>query len=677
MPPIRKFNRLGQEKSPYLLQHKDNPVHWFAWGKDAFAAARAENKPIFLSIGYSTCYWCHMMEKDSFELPEVADVMNKYFINVKVDREEHPDVDQIYMDAVMAMTGRGGWPMSAFLTPDLQPFFAGTFFWRAQFLDLMERVHAEWTKNPDNVRRFGEEVAQAIRARTERFATAPYDDGVFREAFHELRGRFDPAYGGFGPAPKFPHAGDAMLLLRIFRRGGSEEALRMALKSLSEMAGGGLYDHVGGGFHRYSTDERWFAPHFEKMLYDNALLAQAFIEAWQVTRDERFAAVARGTLDYVIRDMTAPNGGFTAAEDAGEVDHEGDFYVWTFSELKTALTAEEFEAAERVFKITERGNWEHGKNILHLGVNAASDAKTDPLIQSAAQKLFALRAKRPRPHRDDKVLTSWNGLMIAALSKGFQALGDKRYLSAAQNVARFIRECLDRDGNLLRRYCDGDARYAATLDDHAFLIDGLIHLYESDFDADWLTWAKGLQTRQDQAFWDEENGGYFYTPAIEQNLIARRKEFHDGALPCGNAVSLLNLLRLADLTGEAPFREKAERLAGLYAEIIRVRSSTSHAHALMALDYALDRSKEIALAGTPKDAATNEFLARLRTEFVPNKIIGLAGGTAEPVPEFARGKPVVDGRLTIHVCEHGTCLKPETDVEKALAVIGECRKYAM
>jgi len=616
----KKYNRLGKEKSPYLLQHKDNPVNWFAWGDEAFQAAKKGNKIIFLSIGYSTCYWCHMMEKDSFELQEVADVLNKDFISIKVDREEHPDVDQIYMDAVVAMTGQGGWPMSVFLTPDLKPFYGGTFFWRAQFLQLLSNTQSVWQKEPEKILESANKITEQLQSPPS--SVLPHKGGgdslsplwervgergneLLQKAFKQFQQSFDHAYGGFGGAPKFPPSKALSLLLRINRRTGNEEALNMVTKTLDAMAQGGIYDHIGGGFHRYSTDERWEVPHFEKMLYDNALLVWTYLEAYQVTKKELYKNVAEETLDYVLREMTHPEGGFYSAQDAGEVDKEGEYY---------ALSAEE-------------------------------------------------RHQATPPHKDDKVLTSWNGLMIAAFAKGYQVLGNESYLKAAQKSAAFIKQNLFKDGKLLRRYREGDSKFLGTLDDYAFLIYGLLTLYESDFDGKWIEWAKTLQQTQDKHFWDsEKEGGYFSGDPNDKTLFIHKKEFHDGAIPSGNAISALNLLKLYALTFEEEYRKKMETLLATMAGEAN-RYPSGFAQGLIAIDYYLDSSKEIVIAGPLQDKAAKEIVDFAYKQFLPNKVVTIGN------------KPLIDDKTTVYVCENNVCKKPTTDLEEAKKLIQDFKKY--
>ncbi|MBI2082608.1 MAG: thioredoxin domain-containing protein [Deltaproteobacteria bacterium] len=611
--PEKKQNHLGQEKSPYLLQHKDNPVHWYAWGDEAFAAARAENKPIFLSIGYSTCYWCHMMEKDSFEKQEVADLLNQYFISIKVDREEHPDVDQIYMDAVVGMTGRGGWPMSVFLTPDLKPFFGGTFFWKDQFMELLNRIHSTWSQEPKKIFGAAEEIMRFLEEKNQAGLPGQVNLDLLKSAFHQFEQSFDETHGGFGMAPKFPPSMGISLLLRIHRRTGNQQALQMATKTLDAMAHSGIYDKIGGGFHRYATREDWNEPHYEKMLYDNALLTTTYLEGYQVTQNKLYSEIVGQTLDYVLREMTDPEGGFYSAQDAGEVGKEGEYY--------------------------------------HLNKEE--------------------RAKHEPPHKDDKILTSWNGLMIAAMAKGYQALGDEKYLKAAQKAARFIEKNLYKNRELLRRYREGEAKLKGTLEDYAFLIHGLLALYESDFDPKWLQWAKELQSQQDKLLWDDKDGGYFMIPEGTE-LIVRKKEFHDGAIPSGNSIAALNLLRLHDLLLEQDYRKKADALFSAALSPLS-QYPAGHGQLLQALDYRLDRSKEIAVIGEKGDPRLDEIRRYLHQTFLPNAVYAM-GDAGLPLLE---GKTMIDGKTTVYVCEGFTCKKPTTDLEEAKRLIEGFEKYGL
>jgi uncharacterized protein YyaL (SSP411 family) len=529
-------NHLGQEKSPYLLQHKDNPVHWYAWGDDAFAAARAENKPIFLSIGYSTCYWCHMMEKDSFEWQDVADALNADFISIKVDREEHPDVDALYMDAVVGMTGQGGWPMSVFLTPDLKPFFGGTFFPRQEFLQLLANIAKVWKAEPQKVLQSGDQITQLLRQREATPYGEALDARLLDKAELAFAQTFDATYGGFGGAPKFPPAQGLLFLLQRYARAKKPDTLQMVTATLDAMAAGGIHDKIGGGFHRYSVDERWHEPHYEKMLYDNALLTLAYTAAHRSTGSTLYADVVHSTLGYVLRDLTDSGGGFYAAQDAGDVGKEGEYYKASSEERKTL---------------------------------------TPPAI-------------------DKKILTSWNGLMIAALATAAEAFNDARYRAAADTAAIFIRTHLYRDSKLLRRSCAGEAKLDGTASDYAMMILGLVALHRATKDTTWLQWAVDLQTTLDQQFWDVKDGGYFSSTAPE--LLVQQKEFQDGALPSANSISALNLVHLAPLTGKLDYIDRAEKLLKAMSPLMG-RYPMAIATGLTALDTWLHKSELMVCEG--------------------------------------------------------------------------------
>ncbi|MFO1519915.1 MAG: thioredoxin domain-containing protein [bacterium] len=672
-------NRLRFEKSPYLLQHQNNPVHWYAWGNEAFEAAKAENKPIFLSIGYSTCHWCHVMERDSFERQEVADALNRSFISIKVDREERPDVDDIYMAAVHAMGQRGGWPLSMFLTPDLKPFYGGTYWPREQFLVILEKLAKIWREQPEKIFSSGESILESIRTqKTEGGARsqAPLpDEKIFGDFFGTSAMSFDARWGGFGQAPKFPHTMQLAMLLRIHRRTQEPHALEMAVLSLDKMARGGIYDHLGGGFARYSTDAQWLVPHFEKMLYDNALLVKAYLEAFQVTGQQTLSSVAKETLDYVLRDMTHPEGGFCSAEDADSEGEEGKFYVWKQEDLKQILTPEEFALFAKIYGVTEHGNFEHGTNILSLQWGYGWGDKEAPLMASAHRKLFALREKRIHPHKDDKILTAWNGLMISAMAKGYQVLGDERYLKAAHDAAAFIRKNLYQNAKLLARYREGEGRFAAYLDDYAYLIQGLIDLYECDFDAEILKWAITLQDKQKELFWDAQNGGCFFSDGSDPSLLVRTKEGTDGAIPNGNAVTALNLLRLHDLTLQASYREDALATFQAFSALLK---DYPHAFAqmLIALDYLTDSSKEVAILTSSKDGGALNFLKNLRRRFNPNVTLA-AGSEGSDFPELLKGKTLLEGKTAFYVCEAKTCQKPTFEGEDALKTVMEGKNYPL
>ena len=671
----KKYNRLKYEKSPYLLQHKNNPIHWYAWGEDAFQAAKNENKPIFLSIGYSTCYWCHVMEKDSFETEEVASYLNENFISIKLDREERPDIDAVYMEAVMIMRQRGGWPMTVFLTPDLKPFFGGTFFYKKKFLEILKRSKETWENNPDRV--FSQ--ASSLYDHMSREETPPamenLDNFVFEKTTRILRSQFDSAFGGFGRAPKFPHSTRISMLLRTYRRSGNREALSMATTTLEMMARGGLFDHVGGGFHRYSTDKEWLTPHFEKMLYDNALLSAAYTEAFLLTNDENFSNVTQRTLDYVVREMTDKHGGFYSAQDAGEVKKEGEFYVWSMDELEKVLTRDELEIAKKTYTASEKGNFE-GHIIFNLPYTEPWNSGRSEKSVKLLRKLFKIRDRREYPHLDDKILTAWNGLMITAFANAAQALDRKDYQSSAENAAEFIWKKLYKKGQLYRRYRDGDARFPAYLDDFAFYIQGLIDLYQTSFDKKWLDRAQELQRLQDKFLWDENGLGYFYNQ-IDSSVIIRKKEFGDGAKPNSNGVSALNLLRLYDLTYNSDYKLRAEQLLGAASSQI-VKYPAAYASSLLGLDYYLDSSKEVAVISKTHDLAAKAANELAKSGFYPNVVF--ASGVDTEIEDnhaipLLRGKTALSGKTTYYVCENRTCKLPTNSIQTAIEHINKFDNY--
>jgi len=674
----RKPNRLAGETSPYLQQHAFNPVDWYPWGPEALGTARKLERPIFLSIGYSACHWCHVMEHESFEDPAIAAVMNEYFINVKVDREERPDLDQIYMNAVTALTGRGGWPMSVFLTPELKPFFGGTY-WPPQprmgmpgFGDLLERIHEAWTERRTEVERGARELTDAlVQMARPGSGPEPLDVNVLKKAEQTRLRSADRVHGGFGAAPKFPHPMDLRVLLRTAKRFATADALEIVTLTLDKMSAGGIYDHLGGGYHRYSTDARWLVPHFEKMLYDNALLSSALVEAFQSTKDPSYAQVVRETLDYVLREMTSPEGGFYSTQDADSEGEEGRFFVWTQDEIEAVLSAEESRLFCYCYDVTREGNWE-GKNILNrvktsaqaarvLGV-AAADLETT--LAECRKKLFARREERVHPGRDDKILTSWNGLMIAALARAGCALDEPRYTAAAARAADLILERLrTADGQLLHVYKDGRATLNGYLDDSACLIDALVDVYQATFEPRFVETAIVLAEDLVGRFADTEAGGFFYTSHDHEPLIARNKDLHDNATPSGNGMAAYALFRLARLCGRNDLEECARcTLEMLSGELNRV--SMAAGQALMALDDLLGPAYELVLVEGTKAAENAEALHALRAPFLPNAVvIRRAAGTDDsqlppPLRPALAGKMAVDGKATLYVCERGTCRAP-------------------
>lgn len=680
----RTPNRLIHEKSPYLLQHAHNPVDWHPWGEQAFRKAQEENKPIFLSIGYSTCHWCHVMERESFEDAEVAEALNTRFVAVKVDREERPDIDQVYMEVCQALTGQGGWPLTVLLTPEKTPFFAGTYFpkrsrgGRLGLLDLLERVGRGWESDSEAFRQAGREIAESLRARRTgrpEKATA-LDAGTLERAYQHFVATFDPDYGGFGPAPKFPLPHQLVFLLRHAHLTGERRAREMAEKTLDAMYRGGLWDHIGFGFARYSTDRQWLVPHFEKMLYDNALLALAYLEAYQMTRDRRWAQVAEEIFAYVLRDTTSPGGGFYSAEDADSEGVEGKFYVWAPAEVEEVLGEETGRLYCRAYGITPQGNFEGRSipNLIDRDLSAlAKEAGLGPKelrlrLEEARSRLFAARERRVHPHKDDKILTAWNGLMIAALARGAAVLDRREYAEAAERATGFVEATLRRaDGRLLARWRDGDADHLAYLDDYAFLSWGRLELYQATFEPAHLSAALSLVCEAQALFSDEADGGFFFTGRDAEELLARPKEAYDGALPAGNSVAALLLQRLSRLTGDHSLAELAQRQLEAFAADIQ-RYPAGHTLFLQALQWALGPTTEVVVSGSRDDAETKRMLDLLRRRYLPLTVAlyhptGPAGEEIEKLSPFVRKQAALDGRPTAYVCRDYACRAPVHSTE--------------
>ncbi len=676
-------NRLILESSPYLQQHAHNPVNWYPWGDEAFERARREKKPVLLSVGYSTCHWCHVMEEESFEDVEIATYLNENYIAVKVDRERRPDVDGVYMMAVRLMTRRGGWPMTVWLTPDREPFFGGTYFpardgdrgTRSGFLTLLGTLKKKYDEDPASIVAAAADMRQRVASSMEtRGGKGLPTVSILETALTREKAAFDEKLGGFGRAPKFPRSSRLEFLLREHRRSGNPDALRMVRKTLEAMAAGGMYDQIGGGFHRYSTDARWLVPHFEKMLYDNGQLVVAYLEAYQATADPSYAAVARDILRYVGREMTAPGGAFYSAADADSEGEEGTFFVWTPSEIRSLLSPEEARLALAHFGVSDRGNFE-GKNILHTPRGLADTASTIGIdlevakkhLGSARDKLYEARAKRIPPLTDRKILPSWNGLMISALARAGFVLGDADYVSRAERAARFVLSEMKQSKRLKRSWLEGSAGGDGFLDDYTFMIAALVDLYEVTFDVEWLKEAIALQSVLDEGFWDSAVGGYYLTPSSGEKLLAREKPSYDGAEPSGNSVALLNLLRLAELTTDDSFRERAENLLKAF-EPVWSRNPTSVPKMLCGVDYWLDGGKEIVVVVPDKTAQAEPFLTQLRAAFVPSRVVSVVrvgahlNATAEVIP-LVRGKKLRGEKATAYVCERQVCDLPTTDAQ--------------
>jgi uncharacterized protein len=655
-------NRLGAESSPYLLQHKDNPVGWYPWGEEALTRARETDRPLLVSVGYSACHWCHVMERESFEDPEIAALMNDLFVPIKVDREERPDVDAICMEACQAMTGQGGWPLNTFLTPEQAPFYAGTYFppeprhglpsWRMVLLAVAQA----WDDRREDVRRQGDQIVQALGATARLEPSAePIDESLLTDAVASLTGSFDRSRGGFGGAPKFPQASLIELLLTRGERG-------MSLATLRAMASGGIYDQVGGGFARYAVDAGWTVPHFEKMLYDNALLARAYLHGWQVSGQERFRQVGCETLDWALREMRGPEGGFCSALDADSEGEEGKFYVWSVDELRTVLEPLGlFDEAIAYFGATERGNFERGLNVLEARGPAPAPAR----LEEIRAALLAARSHRVRPGLDDKRLTAWNALMISALADAGAALERTDYLEAAASCASFVlTELRDRSGRLLRTWKDGRGRLSAYLEDHAFLLEALLTLYEATFDPRWYREAVAIADTIIERFSDVERGGFFTTADDHERLPARRKDLEDSPIPSGNSAAALGLLRLALLSGEGSYEHHALGVLRLLYPVA-VRHPQAFGHLLRAADFYLAPVKEVAIVGPPVEA---QALVRvLRDAYRPHLV--LAGGPNDGVP-LLDGRVPVDGHAAAYVCEHFVCQAPVTSAQELAAALG-------
>ena len=677
----RDLNRLANEKSPYLLQHAGNPVDWRPWGDEAFAAARARDVPVFLSIGYSSCHWCHVMERESFEDESVAGLINEHYVAVKVDREERPDIDAVYMKVCQAMTGSGGWPLTIFMTPDGRPFFAATYLPKTSRLgliglvELLPHLASLWKSDRAHLERVGENAAAALESFAFHGEVGAYSAAMIETAARRLEAAFDVEFGGFGERPKFPTPHQLTLLLRRWRRSGDAIALDMVARTLRAIHDGGIHDHVGGGYHRYSTDRRWLVPHFEKMLYDQAMLAVAFLEASLAAGDPFFADAAEDIFRYVLRDMTLPAGGFCSAEDADSEGREGAFYVWKKEEIESTLGPEDSEIFCAYYGATEEGNFE-GKNILHIPPGAHDAASRiasaeNPLgeqLARARERLLEVRSRRPRPLRDDKVLADWNGLMIAALARGARVTGRKEYARAASASADFVLEEMRApDGGLCHRWREGEAAIEGFLDDYAFMIYGLLELYEATFEPRHLREALSLADGMIKRFGDADRGGFFLRAAGAGELIVRTKEIYDGAVPSGNSVAALCLLRLGRLSGRTDLEERADRLLREFAGALESQP-TAYTQMLSAVDFALGPDTEIVIAGEPGAADTEAMLSEVSRRFLPRAVTMLRSpGERSDIlgiaPMLERMVPI-EGTATAYVCEGFRCGAPVRSVQE-------------
>jgi uncharacterized protein YyaL (SSP411 family) len=687
-----KYNNLVNQKSPYLLQHAENPVEWYPWGDEAFKKAKEENKPIFLSIGYSTCHWCHVMAHESFEDEQVANLMNDAFISIKVDREERPDIDNVYMTVCQMLTGSGGWPLTIILTPDKKPFFAGTYFpketrfGRIGLIDLIKQIKNLWKTKKEKLIDSAEQITVNLQNISSESPGNPFKKNILIKTFDELSLQFDSINGGFSNRPKFPIPHNLLFLLRFWKRTNKKEALEMVEKTLQSIRQGGVYDHVGYGIHRYSTDSKWLVPHFEKMLYDQALIAMVYLETYQATKNKKYAKVAQEIFTYVIRDMTSPNGGFYSAEDADSEGEEGKYYVWTKKELEKILNKEQFELVSNIYNIKEAGNYLEestgkttGNNIIHFKNSISNIAKEINLtekelenrIEIIRQKLFQEREKRIRPHKDDKILTDWNGLMIVALAKGFQILQEPIYLKVAKKAVDFILKHLQKDnGRLLHRYREDNAEIEGLLTDYAFLVWGLIELYEASFDTKFLEVALDLNKIQIEHFWDDYIGGFYLTPDDGEELLVRQKKIYDGAIPSGNSVAMLNLLRLSYITGNHELEEKADILSRAFSERLE-NSPMAHTQFMIAADFAVGPTYSLVIAGDTRLEDTNKMIKAIRYEYLPNKVLLIRKMSQNP-PSIDRISNLVqfftniDGKATAYVCINKTCKPATQDLSKIL-----------
>jgi uncharacterized protein YyaL (SSP411 family) len=680
-------NHLSNETSPYLLQHAHNPVDWYPWGEEAFAKAKKENKPVLLSIGYSACHWCHVMAHESFEDEEIAKLMNELFVNIKVDREERPDLDQIYMSAVQMLTHHGGWPMTVFLTPAGLPFYGGTYFPPQDrynmpgFPRVLISVAEAYRERQDDIKETSASILNELRRlNTANEANEPIDKEVLDAAYVGIVRTYDSLHGGFGGAPKFPPAMTLEFLLRAYQRTGKKEALDIVGHTCKAMADGGIYDQLGGGFHRYATDARWLVPHFEKMLYDNALLARLYLHYFQLTGEDFARETVTGILDYVLREMTDPAGGFYSTQDADSEGHEGKFFVWELDEIKSALGEHDASLFCAYYNVSEGGNFE-GQSILNVSQSLAdvaqqnniSVAELAEILERGREKLFAIREQRVKPDRDDKVLTAWNGLMLASFSEAGAILKRPDYTRAAQRNAEFILSELQHDGLLLRTWKNGTVKFNAYLEDYAFLIDGLVTLFETDSQLRWFTEALSLTDRMIAEFWDSENGGFFFTGQSHEQLIVRSKDYFDNATPSGNSVAALVLLRLATLTGNATYRNHAVSILQSVSDTAR-KYPSGFGFALSAVDFLLSTPKEIAIVG-PDAAAVREFIGEVWRTYLPNKVVAVTtadNAQAAKVIPLLENRPVIGARATAYVCEHFTCKAPVTDVQ---ALASQLQQY--
>ena len=688
----KKPNRLINEKSPYLRQHAYNPVDWYPWGEEAFEKAKRENKPVFLSIGYSTCHWCHVMEKESFEDVEIAEILNKNYVSIKVDREERPDVDSIYMKVCILLTGHGGWPLTIIMTPDKKPFFAGTYFpkessfGRIGLKDILLHLSDLWKKEKEalvnRADKIVEYVEEDIREKEKKHIEP---EKVIKRAYLELKNRFDSKNGGFGEKPKFPSPHNLLFLLRYWKRTGDKEALDMVKFTLKKMRLGGIYDHVGFGFHRYSTDKKWLLPHFEKMLYDQAMLIMAYTETYKATGETFYREVAEEIAEYVIRDMSSHEGGFYSAEDADSEGEEGKFYVWSYNELKEILK-EDFKLFKLIFPVSEEGNYREeatgeltGKNILFMKEDLEEISKKTGIgleelknkLEHMRKKLFEYREKRVHPLKDKKILTDWNGLMIAALSILYRFTGEDKYLTSAKRASDFLLETMKKeDGTLYHRYMDGEKKFEGTIDDYSFFIWGLFELYQSTFEEKYLFEAYGLFNTLFKHFWDVENGGFYMTADYVKDLTIRPQEIYDGAIPSGNSVALYNIVRISRILGDENLTKKAEEIVEAFSKEISLLPS-AYTMFVSGIDLLANGTKEVIIVGDKKESES--LIKEIYRDYNPFLLAALKTKESKLgcISEFIKRLERKDGKPTVYICENFTCKQPITDIKELTPILKE------
>ncbi|MFV2072057.1 MAG: thioredoxin domain-containing protein [Thermoanaerobaculales bacterium] len=690
-------NHLAGEKSPYLLQHADNPVDWYPWGEEAFAKAKREGKPIFLSIGYATCHWCHVMEHESFEDPTVAGLMNDAFINIKVDREERPDIDQVYMTVCQMLTGGGGWPLTIIMSPDKQPFYAATYipkesrFGRIGMLDLAPRVRELWRNDREKAIDNAQKILAGLQTLDDRQTSGHLAPAAVDAAYQELAGRYDASHGGFGAAPKFPSAHNLVFLTRYWQRTGNQRALDMVEHTLEQMRLGGIYDQIGFGFHRYSTDAEWLVPHFEKMLYDQAMLTMAYTEAWLATGNPIFERTVREIIEYVERDMTAPEGGFYSAEDADSEGEEGLFYLWTVTDIAEVLGKDDAAFAATVWSLSKEGNFHDevvgertGRNIPHVTQTHAGTAKDpgtsardfDKRVERARAQLFAAREQRIHPLKDDKILADWNGLMAAAMARAGRAFDEPEWVKAARKSTAFILSTMrSKEGRLLHRFRDGEASIPAFLDDHVFLTTAMLDLYDATLEAEYLGKAMELQAQTTNLFWDAPRGGLFFTATDSEELLIRQKEIYDGAIPSGNSMAAENLIRLTRLTGDPEFAREADSIFEAFAAEATSMPS-AHTQLMIANQLAAGPSLEVVIVGDPGARDTRALLQTVRADYLPHAAVllvppGSSGKAVHRLAPFTEPYTQVDDRATAYVCRDFQCRLPTTEPKKLADLLRE------